>query len=82
MREVGKLAWYGLLVLRWVVAALVGVLGLWLVYNLPIPYWASVVFDAVLVTGVLGGTIAMGPVTYKQYQALRARVARESENRP
>jgi hypothetical protein len=77
-----KLRWYSVQMVRWLSAVIAVIGGLWVVYRLPVPHWAQLILDAVLVTGVIGGSLVMGPVTYTGHQALKGKLREGREAGP
>jgi hypothetical protein len=80
MRDVHR--WYALQVIRWIGTAAVVIGGLWIVYQLPVPYWLQIALDATVVTGLIGGSMTMGPVSYRGHQELRKASARRAAREP
>lgn len=68
-------AWYFVVAGRLSVALGLGLLALWGVYALPVPFWAKVMIDVLVINGVLVAGIAMGPISYSAYLQMQQRVS-------
>ena len=70
--------WYLLVLLRWSVAIVLWLAGWWLIYSSRIG-WVLKVFLDIVVTGLIGGVLLMGPASYAGYQRLARRIAEQHE---
>lgn len=73
--------WYALTALRLIVAVgLVVLLTRWL-YATGLATWLKVLLDVVVIGGIVGGSLVIGPVSYRGYREYEAALERALNDR-
>jgi hypothetical protein len=65
MNPLSPIAWYGILVLRYTLAAGLGWVSVQVVWARDWAFWVKVVAEFLLVNGLIVGALVTGPVTYR-----------------